>query len=159
QAHSLFMIPRNSMHCHGNTQGNRPARLLHYNHLPMAMQLYPDPEFFFDNPYIRSDSLTEAEMDFYSEAKIALPDQGAQVPGNSHGLAYWLGNFFPDMRAWDSLVPFRGRGAGGHVVWIRYPGSTMTSHMSVFPAQTYKKGHRHGPGVLIVIPGGEGFSV
>ena len=31
--------------------------------------------------------------------------------------------------------------------------------MSVFPAQTYKKGHRHGPGFVIVIPGGEGYSV
>jgi len=31
--------------------------------------------------------------------------------------------------------------------------------MSVFPAQTYKKGHRHGPGRAIVIPGGEGYSI
>jgi hypothetical protein len=31
--------------------------------------------------------------------------------------------------------------------------------MSVFPARTYKKGHRHGPGVVIVIPTGEGYSV
>jgi len=31
--------------------------------------------------------------------------------------------------------------------------------MSVFPARTYKKGHRHGPGYLIVIPAGEGYSI
>ncbi len=31
--------------------------------------------------------------------------------------------------------------------------------MSVFPSRTYKKGHRHGPGVFIVIPVGEGYSV
>jgi hypothetical protein len=30
--------------------------------------------------------------------------------------------------------------------------------MSVFGTQTYKKAHRHGPGTLIVIPDGEGFS-
>ncbi|HEY3118307.1 MAG TPA: cupin domain-containing protein, partial [Chloroflexota bacterium] len=29
---------------------------------------------------------------------------------------------------------------------------------AVFPSRTYKKGHRHGPGILIVIPDGEGFS-
>ena len=31
--------------------------------------------------------------------------------------------------------------------------------MSVFPSKTYKKAHRHGPGFMIVIPGGEGYSV
>jgi hypothetical protein len=35
----------------------------------------------------------------------------------------------------------------------------MKGHMSVFPSQTYKKAHRHGPGVVIVIPAGEGYSV
>jgi gentisate 1,2-dioxygenase len=74
-------------------------------------------------------------------------------------MAFWVGNFFPDMRAWDRLVPFRNRGAGGHVVWIRFPGSTFVAHMSVFPARSYKKAHRHGPGTVIVIPSGEGFSV
>ena len=31
--------------------------------------------------------------------------------------------------------------------------------MSVFPSKSYKKAHRHGPGVVIVIPAGEGYSV
>ncbi len=35
----------------------------------------------------------------------------------------------------------------------------MWSHMSVFPSRTYKKAHRHGPGVVIVIPSGEGYSI
>jgi hypothetical protein len=30
--------------------------------------------------------------------------------------------------------------------------------MSVFPSKTYKKAHRHGPGTLIVIPTGHGYS-
>jgi len=32
-------------------------------------------------------------------------------------------------------------------------------HMSVFQARTYKKAHRHGPGRVIIIPAGEGYSV
>jgi gentisate 1,2-dioxygenase len=39
------------------------------------------------------------------------------------------------------------------------PDSEISAHMSVFPPGTYKKAHRHGPGRLIVIPGGEGYSV
>jgi hypothetical protein len=31
--------------------------------------------------------------------------------------------------------------------------------MSVFGAQTYKKAHRHGPGRVIVIPAGDGYSI
>ncbi|MFN0070498.1 MAG: hypothetical protein ACKVVP_03275 [Chloroflexota bacterium] len=31
--------------------------------------------------------------------------------------------------------------------------------MSVFDAKTYKKGHRHGPGFVIIIPAGEGYSI
>jgi oxalate decarboxylase/phosphoglucose isomerase-like protein (cupin superfamily) len=31
--------------------------------------------------------------------------------------------------------------------------------MSVFPSRTYKKAHRHGPGTVIVIPAGEGYSI
>jgi gentisate 1,2-dioxygenase len=31
--------------------------------------------------------------------------------------------------------------------------------MSVFPARRYKKAHRHGPGRVIVIPAGEGYSI
>jgi hypothetical protein len=156
QKHSLFMLPRNSTHQLANARGSAPARLLHYNYLPTAMTLTPDPDFFFNNPYANPSTLGS---DFYSEAKVAIPAEESKDPGLSRGMAYWVGNFFPDMRAWDRLVPFKGRGAGGHVVWIRYPGATMTNHMSVFPAQSYKKAHRHGPGVVIVIPAGEGFSI
>jgi oxalate decarboxylase/phosphoglucose isomerase-like protein (cupin superfamily) len=150
QKHSLFMLPRNTTHQMSNAQGNAPARLLHYNYLPTAMSLVPDPDFFFDSNY-PTRLPGDEDKGFYSEAKV--------IQMNESRMAYWLGNFFPDMRAWDRLAPFRGRGAGGHVVWIRFPGSAMTNHMSVFPSRTYKKGHRHGPGVMIVIPSGEGYSV
>jgi hypothetical protein len=73
--------------------------------------------------------------------------------------AFWYGNFFPDMKAWDKLDANARRGAGGRSVYIQCPDSEVTAHMSVFPAQTYKKAHRHGPGRAIIIPAGEGFSI
>ena len=153
QKHSLFLLPRNHTYELSNTQGDRPVRLLHYNSLPMAMQLLPDPEFFFRDHGADPNLLYGGGGDaFYSEAKVV---KGAS---DVRGGAFWVGNFFPDMRAWDNLVPFKGRGAGGHVVWIRYPNAPLWNHMSVFGSRTYKKGHRHGPGTLIVIPTGEGYS-
>jgi oxalate decarboxylase/phosphoglucose isomerase-like protein (cupin superfamily) len=151
QAHSMFLLPRGCYHQFSNAQGHRPARLIHFNYLPMAFATLPDPAYFFNNPY--TDPWVIADDALFAEAKIGVGD------GPAVGRSYWTGNFFPDMRAWDRLDPFRHRGAGGHVVSIRFPRSPIWSHMSVFPAQTYKKAHRHGPGILIVIPSGEGFSV
>src|SRR6266508_1085723 len=146
QKHSLFMLPNNRTHQFSNTQGDRPARLLHFNYLPLAMSCIQDPEFFFNNPYAEADGASTPPEDFYSEAKV----EHEQVWGRSRAL--WYGNFFPDMRVWDKLVPFWGRGAGGTVVHIRFLGSQMSFHMSVFYANTYKKAHRHGPGRVIIIP-------
>jgi len=68
QKHSLFMLPRNYSYQLSNVSGNAPARLLHYNALPTAMALVPDPNFFFNNPYV-DESILSGE-DFYSEAKV-----------------------------------------------------------------------------------------
>ena len=156
QKHSLFYLPRHCYHQFSNARGDRPALLLNYNYLPVAMSVVPDPDFFFNNPYQTTDVLDAGEKPFYSEAKLVVePGEGKW----SRGRAVWQGNFFPDMRAWDQLVPFWGRGAGGRVVFIKFPDSGMGCHMSVFDPQLYKKGHRHGPGRIIVIPEGEGYSI
>src|SRR5438552_19068344 len=49
--------------------------------------------------------------------------------------------------------------AGGHRLGVQFAKSSLWSHMAVFPSRTYKKGHRHGPGVVIIIPAGEGYSI
>ena len=158
QEHALFLLPRNRYHQFSNTHGQQPVRLLHYNYLPLAMTTIPDPEFFFNNPYDAADlpagvSGTGGD-DFYSEAK-SVPRLG------SHGDRgfLWQGNFFPDMRSWDKLDANQTRGAGGRTVFIQFPGSEMSCHMSVFDPYLYKKAHRHGPGRVIVIPGGDGYSM
>ena len=153
QKHSMFLVPRGHHFQLGSTQGNQPARLLHYNYLPISMSIVPDPNFYFENPYVDRQVL-EGDQDFYSEAQSFLPE-GARNAGR----IIWYGNFFPDMLAWDKLHTYEERGAGGLRVGVQFANSTMWSHMSVFPSRTYKKGHRHGPGVVIVIPGGEGYSI
>ncbi|MBI4493437.1 MAG: cupin domain-containing protein [Chloroflexi bacterium] len=156
QKHSMFILPHNCFHQFSNMQGNRPVRLLHYNYLPLGMSVIQDPRFFFNNPYESPADEHIHQRDFYSVAQTVRQPDGT-IWGDRR--AYWVGNFFPDMRAWDKLDPNTARGAGGHSIFIQFAGSEMSCHMSVFPARTYKKAHRHGPGRVIVIPAGEGYSV
>ena len=155
--HSLFVIPRNSWCELKNMEGDRPVRLLHFNYLPLAMSVIPDPDFFFNNPQVNGSLIDDADANFFSEAKDIVKEFGSAW--GSVGGQVWSGNFYPDLLAWDKLVEMGSRGAGGSSVYMYVPGSEMSSHMAVFPPRTYKKAHRHGPGRLIVIPGGEGFSV
>lgn len=155
QKHSLFLLPHNCHHQFSNMQGDKDVRLLHYNYLPIALSVQ-EPELYLDNPAERA-SLDGLAGDFYSEAKVMQEAVGRRTLGTTRN--FWYGNFFPDMRAWDKLDALKTRGAGGHSVQIQFPNSQMSCHMSVFPSRTYKKAHRHGPGRVIVIPAGEGYSI
>ncbi|MDQ7907576.1 hypothetical protein RB614_23935 [Phytohabitans sp. ZYX-F-186] len=154
---ALFLAPNNHYRQFSNLSGDRPARLLHYNYLPLAMSVITDVAFFFDNPY-RANT-TRAELDSaFAHAKEMKGSGMRWLAGRNPNATYWYGNFFPDMSAWDQLDTNAHRGAGGRVVRIQFADSDMSAHMSVFDAQTYKKAHRHGPGRLIVIPTGAGYS-
>jgi len=155
QQHSMFVLPHGCHHQFSNMQGGKPVRLLHYSYLPLALSAVPDPDYFFNSPYSSPDGLSNQE-ELYSEAKLVQMSQSDEGLGLR---AFWYGNFFPDMKAWDKLDANVRRGAGGRSVYIQFPDSEVTAHMSVFPAQTYKKAHRHGPGRAIIIPAGEGYSV
>ncbi len=146
---SLFVIPRGAIRQFANARGDRSARLVANTFLPVGMSLVPDPTYFFNNNFQDNGLLETSEDELYSVAKRAPGGRGAS----------WFGNFFTDLAAWNGLVPHRQRGGGGHVVDIGFPNSEMGGHMSVFPPGTYKKAHRHGPGVVIIIPAGEGFSI
>jgi mannose-6-phosphate isomerase-like protein (cupin superfamily) len=156
--HAMFLVPHNHYRQFANMQGDKPVRLLHYSYLPLAMSVVPDPDFFLNNPYVPKGGHME-NQEFYSEAKIISGGAGLRWQDSGGDRAYWYGNFFPDMRAWDKLNANDHRGAGGKTVTIQFAGSDMSCHMSVFPSRTYKKAHRHGPGRVIIIPGGEGYSV
>jgi len=150
QPHSMFRLPRHYTHQFTNTR-NIPVRLMHFNYMPAGMSGSNDPSFFFNNPYTEPHEPLEQ---IYSQAKVE--NIGAPEGRDPY---MWFGNFFPDMQAWDKLAEYGARGAGGHHVQFTFPGTEMNGHMSVFPSRTYKKAHRHGPGVSIVIPLGEGYSI
>ena len=155
QQHSMFLVPHGTHHQFSNMQGDKPLRLLHYSYLPLGLSAVPDPDFFFNNPHVTPDDLSD-QADFYSEAKMVHSPELDEALGLR---VYWYGNFFPDMKAWDKLDANVKRGAGGRSVFIQFPNTEVSAHMSVFSSQTYKKAHRHGPGRAIVIPAGEGYTI
>jgi len=154
--HALFLVPRHTLREFSNLRGDRPVRLLHYSYLPLAMSVVPEPQFFLDNGGAATPPVDLSEA--FDEAQAIAGGSGLKWVG-SGDKAYWFGNFFPDMRAWDKLRDHAARGAGGSTVSIQFADSDMSCHMSVFPSRTYKKAHRHGPGRVIIIPDGEGYSV
>jgi hypothetical protein len=118
------------------------------------MLLIPQPDFFLKNDYVDYSILYGENASPYSEAKVAIrSDAGERGIRN-----LWVGNFFPDMAGWDKLEAHRRRGAGGRTIDFQ-SRTGRGGHMSVFPVGTYKIGHRHGPGTVIIIPGGEGYSI
>jgi hypothetical protein len=153
QERSLFQIPHNCFQQLGNMRGDKPARVLRYSYLPLAMSLVTEPSFYFGNSFEGDDLLSQAS-ELYSAAKLVQNGDATQAWGGKS--IYWFGNFFPDMAAWDK---FSTNKRGGFSVTVLFPTSEMSCHMSIFPNRTYKKAHRHGPGRVIVIPAGEGYSV
>jgi hypothetical protein len=154
----MFLIPGNYLCQLSNMQGDQSVKLLHCSYFAAGDVGAARSGLFLQQSAGRLRFALRpgsARGLFRSQSRDA---QRALAQGATDG-NIWFGNFFADMRAWDRLDHFERRGAGGHVVWVGFPSSPISAHMSVFPARTYKKGHRHGPGYLIVIPAGEGYSI
>ena len=141
---SIFAIPLNAHHRHFNGSGREPARFVSSTNLPPVLNLYGDPDFVFDTP-----------RDF-PERFAGEPDYFAPRTERS-GLLLDT-NFVAD--AVDlPLATAAERGAGGGHIRFSMARGSMNSHISQFPAATYKKGHRHGPGAHIIILTGGGYSL
>src|SRR5438270_538562 len=85
-----WITPRNYTYQLSNVQGHQAARLLHYNYLPMAMSIIPEPQYFFDNAALQptSDISAGEDHDVYSYAKWVQGARGSRRGG-------WVASFFP----------------------------------------------------------------
>ena len=150
---SLFMLPGNHFSQMSNAQGDRPARLLLFNNLPIAMTVAGNADLFFKNTYANTDLL-------YGKQAASFYAKAVRSHDHESGISRfgWQGNFFPDLKMWDQMENQAYRG-GGQRVTLFFSTSANWGHVSTFPPGTYKKAHRHGPGVIIVILEGEGYSL
>jgi hypothetical protein len=117
------------------------------------MTILPDPKYFFDNPSIEPDVdvLSGDQGDLYSEARLV------QYRGGTHGV--WSGNFFPDLTAWDRVSSMATRGYGAVSSGIFLPNTSHHAGLPQMAVGTYKKAHRHGAGIVILSPRGDGYSI
>lgn len=153
QSESLFHIPPNTPYRHINLSDDEPARLMGQTPLPYLLHYLEDEDFVFNSEYdMWGDDYRD---DYYSDSNLLTGEEASEYSQP----VVWEANFVPDIQKFDKLGDYDDRGAGG--LGVRFPmhSSTMWAHISEFPVGTYKKDHRHGPGAVVSILSGEGYSV
>ena len=153
--HSLFRIPRNYWYELSNARGDQAALTLHVSYLPMAMAINPSPDYFFDNPYVDTRELYNADGTFYPADARAVRRESERGTSET-----WFANFFPDLTIWDKLEAYGGAGRMAYSGGIAFPNSAVRVGLMVLPSRRYRAAHRHGPGNTIVgTQDAEGFVI
>ena len=145
QEGSLFAIPLNVTYEHFNGSGSEPARLCMMSTAPLAINMYPNNDFIFNNPATFPDIYSGQEEFFSGE-------------GNHTGQTLWESNFIADARHHET-DQYQQRGAGGTNMHFSFASSWISAHISEFDPGTYKKAHRHGPGAHVLLLSGKGYSL
>jgi quercetin dioxygenase-like cupin family protein len=145
---SLFAIPLNAKHRHFNGSGSQRALLVSTTDLPLVMNTFHNEKFIFENDFEFIDRAGKKEY-FAGEGDLITVR-----PGNH----MWETNFVPDLAAIE-LKAWGDRGAGGTNIMFVLADGTMHAHISEMPVGTYKKGHRHGPGLHVMCVTGHGYSM
>ena len=144
---AFFAIPPNAWHQHFNLSSDQPVRYFAVTSAPVVMDTFKSLDFVFNNPYVFKERFNGEEGYFNQAAR-----------GSSRR---WKTNFVADVLASSERLSDSSaeRGGGARNVRFDLVNGTERSHTSVWPVGTYKKAHRHGPGVHIVILDGQGYSL
>ena len=145
---SLFAPPLNARYQIFNASGREPVRLACANALRILMNIYHNEAFFFDNPFPFPER--EGLPGYYNgEGEMTSIRPGRNL---------WETNFVPDLGAFE-LKLWEARGAGSSNIQLLLSEGSMGAHVSEMPVGTYKKGHRHGPGLHIFFIHGFGYTL
>ena len=146
QEGSLFAVPLNAWHRHCNRREDQPTRYLAVTGAPTVMDLFHSIDFVFNCDYTFTDRY-DGEQDYFSGEGTFYPDERvAEI------------NFIPDVKSFQ-MFDCQERGAGSTNVMFELANNIMAAHISEFPATSYKKAHRHGPGAHVVILSGKGYTL
>lgn len=142
---SLFAPPLNVTHRHFNEDPAKPARLLAVTTLPLTLQLMGNSDFVYKTSFDFTDRYKGQEEYFTKRERIRQ--------------RWDRTNFVPDIRTAE-VVKWEERGGDNSSMFWDMGGNTILEpHISEFGVGEYKRGHRHPYEAIIVILGGEGFSI
>lgn len=145
---SVFAPPLNCCYQHFNLDGQRPARLFAVTNAPTVINLYRNPEFAFENPFVFADRY-DGEADYFV-------DHGYREANGP-----WKTNFVPDLRTFrmEDYKAEDERGTGSISMSFALSNNSMAASNTLFPVGSYKKAHRHGVGAHLIILDGTGYSL
>ena len=145
---SMFAPPLNCRYQIFNASGREPTRLASANDLRLLLNILHNEQLFFDNPYPFPER--EGVEGFYAgEGEMTSIRPGRNI---------WETNFVPDLGRFE-LKAWEARGAGSSNMQFLMGEGSMGAHVSEMPTGSYKKGHRHGPGLHIFFIHGSGYSL
>lgn len=150
---ALFAIPLNCRYQILNGSGQESARLSVTNDAPIAINLFHNLDFIFENPFKFDDRIGESN---YFEGGGELQTYGAESARKVQNV--WETNFVHDLTTFK-LYEFEGRGKGSTNVNFVLADGTMHAHVSQMPVGRYKKAHRHAAGTHVHAIDGEGYSL
>src|SRR5262245_7715763 len=142
---SLFAAPVNVYHRHFNSDPARPARLLAVTTFPFMMQVFGSLRL-----------INSLNFDFTDR----YDDQPDYFTATRRVRKRWdKTNFARDIRN-SEVVLWEERGEGNASMFWEMAGNTILEpHISEFPVNAYKLGHRHPYEAIILTLNGRGFSL
>ena len=149
---SYFAIPPNAWYQHHNVSGTEPARYVAMTAAPRVIDTFKNLNFVFNNPFVFDDRFNGEEGYFQEAPRL-------------EGRGGWSTNFVADVVEASIRRPHReepggwNRAIGGFGTGFSMVNSTVRSHSSGWAVGTYKKAHRRGPGIHVLILKGHGYSL
>jgi len=146
---SYFSIPPNAWHQFHNGSGSETMRYVAMTAAPRVIDTFKSHEFVFENPFVFKDRFN-GEADYFKQTEF---------PMNGH---QWETNFVTDVLSTTpkpGALTAEGRGPGHASVGYKMVNSTVRSHSRSWPASTYARFHRHGPGIHVLLLQGHGYSL
>jgi quercetin dioxygenase-like cupin family protein len=143
QEGSYYSLPMNAWHEHFNASGSEVVRYVAMTSAPRVIDTFNNMEFVFDNDFVFRDRFN-GEQGYFKQSDPAQQ---------------WSTNFVADVRSCQTFAGGFNRGAGAKSTVFRMVNNTVKSHVSTWEVGSYKKAHRHGPGIHIVMIRGSGYSL